>query len=104
MVGVAQIGQRPLLRLAGYVVIALAQQDRRRRRPIRHGLDEHGRIESQTESRRKSFTWTQNKNFSGRKAREILGFQVTINENFGLVSASASFSICQDAIPASSDR
>ena len=59
----AQIGQRALLRLARFVAIALAQQDRRRRRPIRHGLDEHARIESQPESRRKSFTWTQTKIF-----------------------------------------
>ena len=28
---------------------------------------------------------------SGRKAREILGFQVTINENFGLTDNAATF-------------
>jgi hypothetical protein len=37
-----QIGQRALLH-APALAIALAQQDRRRRRPVRHGVDEHGR-------------------------------------------------------------
>src|SRR5271168_2738023 len=79
----AQIGERPLLRLARFVAIALAQQDRRRRGPIRHGLDEHVRIESQVESRRKGFTWTQEKYFA-YKSPGIRGIQVTQNENFGL--------------------
>ena len=42
----AQIGQRPLLRLAALVPVALAQQHGRRRLAIGHGLDEHARIES----------------------------------------------------------
>ncbi len=42
----AQIGQGPLLRAALRVAIALPQQNRRRRGPIRYRLDEHSRIES----------------------------------------------------------
>lgn len=42
----AQIGERPLLRPAILIPIALPQQNRRRRTTIRNGLDEHVRIES----------------------------------------------------------
>jgi hypothetical protein len=41
----AEIGQRPLLRTALLVTIALPQQHRRRRVSIGHRLNEHARIE-----------------------------------------------------------
>src|SRR6201989_2605513 len=42
----AQIGQGALLRTTLLVTVALPQQHRRRRGPVRHGLDEHRRIGS----------------------------------------------------------
>src|SRR5690242_13384131 len=53
-----QICQRALLD-ASTLAIALAQQNRRRRFPVRNGVDEHGRQESLFAANRKSATWTQ---------------------------------------------
>src|SRR5580704_11470495 len=53
-----QIRQRALLD-APTLAIALAQQNRRRRFPVRNGVDEHGRQESLFAANRKRATWTQ---------------------------------------------
>src|SRR5262249_34273580 len=78
-----QIGQRTLLDLAAFA-IALAQEDRRWRRPVRDGVDEHAREESLFAAFGKYVTWTHRCKIDSQKARPHRNFQVEESKKFGL--------------------